>query len=582
MKKLILTLMLCLWALPAWGADLTCCASGCDGTVTDLNAETAPFDDLDGDTITFTDATITNSANEAVIIPGTGGSSEGSKTIIDLNGNTIDGQITLGAWTETPASSGNYTQTVTRLVSGFYEDSIHLERSTIGVQDGGDDQAILTDSGESWTVDAFIGDYIYNITDDSSGEITDNDGTTVTANLAGGTDNNWDDGDEAVIMDNNWRYDFSNTILIYKPTSGTPASHTLNACGYNGVNVIGMNFVEVKNGTIKYTNEGVDMTTSGGNHDLTDLDFQYLGGNALDLDDQASGDVDVTNCTVLWAANGFYYHDTTGDGNTVTNCTVSYVNYNDSFGGDGLGVGAQRCEVDVEGGSISYFQRGVEYWATLSTDPATGTVNGVHISNSVTGSAVASVVGAGIGFSNGGDNALQGIVISNCIIRDCRRGVYAVKDCNTSPNKVLNCTFYNNDEGTNLNSSADYYEFKNNIFLDNTIIHDWHSGTQNGTNNVADDNRYYPDGATRFYYRSATPSDNFADWQSDSSQDANSFVADPGFIKTGTDARGFTPKNPDMRKGATGGSIPTTDYFGVNYDGIGAVNDTRKLTILED
>ncbi len=62
-------------------------------------------------------------------------------------------------------------------------------------QDGGDGQAILTDSSQSWTPDALIGLQCFNQTDGSSGFITDNDATTVTVTLAGGTDNDFDDGD---------------------------------------------------------------------------------------------------------------------------------------------------------------------------------------------------------------------------------------------------------------------------------------------------------------------------------------------------------------------------------------------------
>lgn len=65
----------------------------------------------------------------------------------------------------------------------------------MGWQDGGDDKTILTDSSQAWTVDALIGMQVFNQTDGSSAFITDNDATTVTAILAGGTDNNWDDGD---------------------------------------------------------------------------------------------------------------------------------------------------------------------------------------------------------------------------------------------------------------------------------------------------------------------------------------------------------------------------------------------------
>jgi hypothetical protein len=69
-----------------------------------------------------------------------------------------------------------------------------------GTHDGNDNAAVLTDSSESWTSDAFIGMYVYNETDKSTGLITDNDGTTITATLSGGTDNNWDSNDVAIII----------------------------------------------------------------------------------------------------------------------------------------------------------------------------------------------------------------------------------------------------------------------------------------------------------------------------------------------------------------------------------------------
>ena len=64
-----------------------------------------------------------------------------------------------------------------------------------GRQDGGDDQVTLTDSTQAWTVDALIGMQVFNQTDGSSAFITANSANTVTGVLAGGTGNDWDDGD---------------------------------------------------------------------------------------------------------------------------------------------------------------------------------------------------------------------------------------------------------------------------------------------------------------------------------------------------------------------------------------------------
>lgn len=106
--------------------------------------------------------------------------------------NAADGDTTLTAGTMMPTSSALDLAT-----SGTITGRTLIVTLTIasGVQDGGDDQTILTDSGESFTTSQFVGMTLYNITDGSSGLVTANNGTTITATLAGGTGNDWDDGD---------------------------------------------------------------------------------------------------------------------------------------------------------------------------------------------------------------------------------------------------------------------------------------------------------------------------------------------------------------------------------------------------
>ncbi|MHA2068613.1 MAG: hypothetical protein ACXABY_29980, partial [Candidatus Thorarchaeota archaeon] len=60
--------------------------------------------------------------------------------------------------------------------------------------------ATLTDSAASFTIDALIDDTVNNTTDGSSCVITDNDATTITCTLAGGTDNDWDTGDAYTVV----------------------------------------------------------------------------------------------------------------------------------------------------------------------------------------------------------------------------------------------------------------------------------------------------------------------------------------------------------------------------------------------
>ena len=73
-----------------------------------------------------------------------------------------------------------------------------------GAHDASDDGTtpdLLTDSGQSIAVDALIGATVNNVTDGSSGIILDNNATTISATLAGGSDNSWDNADVYKITD---------------------------------------------------------------------------------------------------------------------------------------------------------------------------------------------------------------------------------------------------------------------------------------------------------------------------------------------------------------------------------------------
>ena len=151
------------------------------------------------------------------IILTTGGTTQRTVTLPDANvtipSNPIGG--TLGATTNIiPKANG--TGTATLQASGITEDGInvdvgalnlvttgtitglsatHILTNTKGTHDGDNDAATLSDSGESFTTNQFVGMTLYNITDGSSCTVTANNGTTATCTLTGGTDNNWDTND---------------------------------------------------------------------------------------------------------------------------------------------------------------------------------------------------------------------------------------------------------------------------------------------------------------------------------------------------------------------------------------------------
>lgn len=64
-----------------------------------------------------------------------------------------------------------------------------------GAHDGANNASVLTDSSQSWTVDAYVGWRIKNVTDGSEAAVTANTATTITGALSGGTDDDWDTSD---------------------------------------------------------------------------------------------------------------------------------------------------------------------------------------------------------------------------------------------------------------------------------------------------------------------------------------------------------------------------------------------------
>jgi len=68
-----------------------------------------------------------------------------------------------------------------------------------GTHDGSNNASVLSDTDAGFDADQWVGYTITNSTDSSSGTITANTASTVTATLSGGTDDDWDNGDSYTI-----------------------------------------------------------------------------------------------------------------------------------------------------------------------------------------------------------------------------------------------------------------------------------------------------------------------------------------------------------------------------------------------
>lgn len=98
----------------------------------------------------------------------------------------------------------------------------YSDRKDIGTQDGGASGTVFTDSTAiPFVADELIGAWIRNNEDDSYGPITDNNTTTVTATLIGGTTTAWANGNTASIWEVVATYTTAQYLNFEEPEDGT-------------------------------------------------------------------------------------------------------------------------------------------------------------------------------------------------------------------------------------------------------------------------------------------------------------------------------------------------------------------------
>ncbi len=120
--------------------------------------------------------------------------------------NTVDGAMFAGIYVTSGAHDNTFTgNTIKNTTSDTF-----TQYADWGTHTGGDNEVDLTDNTKSWTPDAFVGFEVLNLTDGSSGAITANTATTVTAMLSGGTEDDWDTADEYNIV-----YDETRAVGIF-------------------------------------------------------------------------------------------------------------------------------------------------------------------------------------------------------------------------------------------------------------------------------------------------------------------------------------------------------------------------------
>lgn len=93
----------------------------------------------------------------------------------------------------------NATSGVTSTLAGWSISSVLVDGDHAVTHDGSADAAALSDTDAGFDDNQWVDYTITNSTDSSSGTVTANTRSTVTATLSGGTDNDWDVGDAGVV-----------------------------------------------------------------------------------------------------------------------------------------------------------------------------------------------------------------------------------------------------------------------------------------------------------------------------------------------------------------------------------------------
>ncbi len=104
-----------------------------------------------------------------------------------------------------------------------------------GTHDGADNQTVLSDADATFRkISSIVGWSLFNLTDGSSGTITVHTPTQITATLSGGTDNDWDTGDQYHIVFQSGEGPVDDIEQAFALTSKHPlgASYTVDGANY--------------------------------------------------------------------------------------------------------------------------------------------------------------------------------------------------------------------------------------------------------------------------------------------------------------------------------------------------------------
>lgn len=158
------------------------------------------------------------------------------KSYSDQSGTNIRAKamITSGVWVLLATTDNFYKIAFTSGTTSTSPSIANVDPTLNLVHDAADSATVFTDSGESWTVNAFVDHIIYNSGDGSIGVCVSNTATTITVDsLTGGADNTFQSGDTVHVNGIGGEPRALGSLLVFNDdTSGDMA--VINDPGHSG------------------------------------------------------------------------------------------------------------------------------------------------------------------------------------------------------------------------------------------------------------------------------------------------------------------------------------------------------------